>query len=55
MHRTPHPDPEREDLIRIKLCFNYKKRGHLTTNYPLRIIYEFNNVPENGLLLLKTW
>jgi hypothetical protein len=53
MYYTPHPDLEREDLMRIKLYFNYKKRGHLTINYPSKIIHEFN-ASENDLLPLKT-
>jgi hypothetical protein len=53
MHRTPHPDPEREDLMRMELCFNYKKWGHLAADYPSKIIHEFD-ASENDLPPLKT-
>lgn len=34
--RTPHPDPERENLLRTGSCFTCKKPGHRAAECPLK-------------------
>jgi len=47
--RTPHPDPEREDLMRTGSCFNCKKPGHRAAECPLKTTHELDSVSENDL------
>jgi hypothetical protein len=49
LRRTPHPDPEREDLMRTGSCFSCKKPGHRAAECPSKTIYELDSASENDL------
>ena len=42
LRRTPHPYPEREDLMQTELCFNCKNPGHRAAECPLRTIHKLD-------------
>lgn len=50
LRRTPHPDPEREDLMRTGSYFDCKKPGHRAAECPLKTIHELDGV--SGLAVL---